>query len=380
MMTAPRLTPSLTWKAVYKMWTGLAMAIIITSGCRATSNTVVTEPTTSDLSGLKGKYYQVLLTPANRSGSLMTFVVCPNKTPESMASRLNSAVNAVGSMITSDDSSEELSSGVYSSDQLKDYTVEQSLRHLCVSAFVDKEGQPITFSTRTLQNSDLLNTPKHLTSYGSSSNYVHLINQYRLVTLASGGMGAFVILSRVGKQAGNLKARLPVIIAAPFLYGAGVLSGEKLRNRNLGMAKNCVEALSNIQETSNQTPSQYSEVFAKFQEAVRNECSSLLTDFWVQDTPHVTLTSSFQELISTDPNNIESVTTRIPHILPILGKFVMDVNWTAKEVAYHCLPKYTMHDYVNQQEPLCIPLRRSWNTGNPYMYKKPTNMEGKHMR
>lgn len=385
-MTAQNLTssPTLlspTWKTAFKIWTSLVMAIVITTGCRATSNSVITEPTTSDLSGIKGKYYQVFLTPANRTGTLVTFMVCPKKSNPGVVARINSTVD---SLINSDDLSGP-GPGAVSGSQLKQnphlgssFGSLQPSDNLCVHAFVDKDGQPITFSSRVLQNSDLFKTPYYLANEGDSSQYLHFMNKYRLVTVASGGVGAVVLLSNVAVK--GIK-NLPVIIAAPILYGASVLGGEKIRHKNVTQANNCLRSLSNIQASINvEDPSPHSEMLTKLNEAVRNECNSLLTDFWIQDTPNVTLTSSFQELISTDESNVKSVSTRIPNLLPILGQFVMDVKWTYREVAYQCLPKYTFHDYVNQQEPLCIPLRRSWNTGNPYMYKRPTDKDGKHIR
>ncbi|MCY4443197.1 MAG: hypothetical protein OXC44_00120 [Proteobacteria bacterium] len=337
--------------------------LVVALGCSAgRHNTLVTEPSQSELSAIADKYYQLFLTKKADDSSRLNFVVCPSE-----LSLISTGLSA-----------------------------QKSLQQGCVPAFLDKNGRTVSFASSTVKNSSVLQDGGVENDLGYQ---YYLWNGHKRpdIMTASAALGGVIFLlvslPRLAHPATAAKAFSPRMITTMVtLVGTGV-GTEAVRMNSTAKAQRCVQALRLIKTSTEKLDSSGTQVSSAdaapnspatgdqdykqgalntlefVKDAIETECAGYKAKYWVDESVYVSLVDSFPDMVDTNPNYVRTVSTRIPNLLPLLGDFVTSLGWVEPDgINYQCLPRGSYSPFSGNKpvDPVCILLGQSWDTGNVF--------------
>ncbi|MCY4444033.1 MAG: hypothetical protein OXC44_04455 [Proteobacteria bacterium] len=309
------------------------LTAIVVSSCRVTTpQDTIQEPTTSELNGVKDKFYHFLLAPSSADPNLYSFYTC----------------HAWGELAPINPIEE------------------------CVLAYRSKDMRPFTVPKFVIENSTIARI-----SLQGKLNRLRMLGETQSVINVAALTGITLFTVKLATSA--VKIALGVAILGGIGGGAMIFISKEEAER-WGLDKDAIreefqKRFEESKQAVGETTSKVTQTIAeKMQESNLyhlNQPSALQFEVW--GNTRTSAATLFQDLINDDPDHVNEIRARIPYILPVFARLMRSSQWANKDqLAYHCLPKTSMNRRAELQS-MCLPIKEPWPAGTSLQYKRPAN-------
>ncbi|MCY4443522.1 MAG: hypothetical protein OXC44_01825 [Proteobacteria bacterium] len=322
--------------------------LIFAGGCKSSSAEIFKQPSHSQLQGIKDRYYTLILKPMKHKPSQVSFMVC-HRTKEA-------------------------------SEPEQDVQVFIGIeaQKLCVHAFMDSQGEPVSFAKETF----ILEGKQALDAYymwvkrrAAKQKYIkeqlqkdlsHQYDKNDLALMIASGITItatmFFAVATKRPWAFGLTP-LALVVASP-LHGIN----QRLIGYNYRQELKAFQDCERVLQKGLKARNSYEDHIP-----IQETCALVGVQLPLSQQSLGTAGLQLEDMMHIlDRNTLHDTSVRIPDVIGGLAKLINVSGWgneTTDNLYYHCLPSEII--YGAAPNSMCLTIEEAWPTGDNEEYIKP---------